>query len=107
MCDTYPEGDLKRKKSSYFLKSMPRKLGPERAHFDGPIKETHANGTSRNYWRCNYCLFEIGGKCFQNQKARIHLSDNVTLRNGVVAKICTAAPEHVKEQFSDLVKEKR
>ena len=86
---------------------MPRKLGPERAHFNGPIKETQSSGTSRYFWRCKYCAYEIGGQVFQNRKARIHLSGDLKLRNGIVANVCQRAPDEIKEQFSALVEEKR
>ena len=94
-------------KKSGFFKLMPRKLGPERAHFNGPIKETQSSGTSRYFWRCKYCAYEIGGQVFQNRKARIHLSGDLKLRNGIVANVCQRAPDEIKEQFSALVEEKR
>lgn len=86
---------------------MPRKLGPERAHFNGPIQETQSNGSSRYFWRCNYCNYEIGGQTFQNMKARIHLSGDSKLRNGIVANVCERAPEEIQEQFGALVVAKR
>ena len=90
-----------------FSKEMPRKLGPERAHFEGPIQETNASGTSKYYWRCNYCTYQLGGQVFQNRKARIHLSGDLKLRNGIVAKVCDKAPEEIKQKFAELVTAKR
>jgi len=95
------------KRPATFSKTMPRKLGPERSHFDGPIQETQSNGSSRYFWRCNYCKYEIGGQTFQNRKARIHLSGDLKLRNGIVANVCERAPEEIKEQFGALVAAKR
>ena len=86
---------------------MPRKLGPERAHFEGPIQETNASGTSKYYWRCNYCTYQVGGKVFQNRKARIHLLGDLKLRNDIVAKVCDKAPEEIKQKFAELVTAKR
>ena len=81
---------------------MPREAGPERAHFGGEnglITET-TNGKARYYWRCMYCNQEIGGKVFPNARARIHLSGDPELRNGMVAQVCTKAPEEIKTQFA-------
>lgn len=64
-------------------------------------------GTCKYYWRCNYCNFVLGGKAFQNAKARIHLSGDSSLRNGTVAVVCPSAPTHVKKQFQLLVATKR
>ena len=89
------------------LSRMPRKIGPERAHFGGLVTETHDNGTRRYYWRCNYCPFQLGGQVFQNRKARIHLSGDTKLRNGIVATVCQTAPKAVKEEFTLLVQQKR
>ena len=88
---------------------MPKKLGPERAHFGGEhglITETSGD-TTKYYWRCEFCNWEMGGKCFGNEKARIHLSGDVNLKNGQIANLCEKAPEHVKKQFSELERAKR
>jgi len=88
---------------------MPRKAGPERAHFggeDGMITET-VGGHIKHFWRCNYCDFKIGGRVFANAKARIHLSGDVTLKNGMVGRVCEKAPEEVQKQFALLERSKR
>ena len=88
---------------------MPQRAGPERAHFggvDGLVKETSNDGT-RCFWRCMHCDWEMGGKTFQNAKARIHLSGDPSLRNGMISRVCTAAPEEVKNKFKLLEMEKR
>ena len=54
-----------------------------------------------------YCNFELGGKSFQNRKARIHLSGNPKLRNAIISKVCMSAPEDVKKRFTALVENKR
>ena len=100
-------GGVNKKGRLLFSKEMPRKLGPERAHFNGPIKETQSNGSSRYFWRCNYCTYELGGQVFQNKKARIHLSGDLKLRNGIIANVCQRAPEQIKQEFGDLVAVKR
>ena len=51
--------------------------------------------------------YEIGGQTFQNMKARIHLSGDLKLRNGIVANVCEQAPEEIQEQFGALVVAKR
>ena len=88
---------------------MPRELGPERAHFGGEnglVTET-VGGVTKYYWRCEFCTFQMGGKCFPNMKARIHLSGDPSLRNGVVGQVCKEAPDKVKQKFANLVKAKR
>lgn len=88
---------------------MPRSLGPERAHFGGEgglVSETSL-GRTRYFWRCAYCNWEMGGKNFQNNKARIHLSGDTNLRNGLVSRVCLTAPDHVKQQFSAIERLKR
>jgi len=88
---------------------MPREVGPERAHFGGEhglITQT-VNGKSKYFWRCTYCDCELGGKCFPNKKARIHLSGDSTLRNAIIAKVCPTAPDAIKKQFTALVLSKR
>ena len=54
-----------------------------------------------------HCGFQLGGKCFPNAKARIHLSGNSSLRNGSVSQLCTKAPEEVNRQFTLLEQTKR
>ena len=86
-----------------------RRLGPERAHFggeDGLITRIQ-RGKPTYSWACNFCNFEIGGQCFPNHKARIHLSGNTELRDGTISTICAMAPEKVKKQFTQLVIEKK
>ena len=81
---------------------MPREAGPERAHFGGEnglITEI-ANGKPRYFWRCMHCNHEIGGKVFPNARARIHLSGDPDLRNGMVSQVCQQAPEEIKTQFA-------
>ena len=88
---------------------MPRNVAPEREHFggaDGLISET-INGKSRYFWRCMHCNWELGGRNFQNNKARIHLSGDPTLRSGLVSRICHAAPDNIKLRFATLERTKR
>ena len=88
---------------------MSRQVGPERAHFGGKnglITET-SNHVTRYYWRCIHCGYELGGKNFQNAKARIHLSGDPGLRNGTIANLCAKAPEKVQQQFALLERQKR
>ena len=83
---------------------MPREVGQEKRHFggkDGLITET-TGGKTRNFWRCEFCSWELGGKNFQNNKARIHLSGDHSLRNGLVSRVCIAAPDDIKQKFSAL-----
>ena len=90
-------------------KSMPKHIGPERAHFGGEnglITEITGSGT-KYYWRCAFCSWELGGKCFANAKARIHLSGDPQLKNGQIANLCTKAPDDIKEQFAKLERKKR
>ena len=89
---------------------MSREVGSERAHFggqNGVICET-SNGRERySFWRCMHCDFQVGGRTFHNQKARIHLSGDKSLRNGLITTVCTGAPEEVKRQFAALEETKR
>ena len=88
---------------------MPRESGPEREHFGGEnglITEI-VNGESKYFWRCVHCRYQLGGKIFHTDKARIHLSGNPYLRNGKIAAVCTAAPADVKRKFQALVETKR
>ena len=88
---------------------MPRETGPERQHFGGAnglISETIL-GKTRHFYRCIHCGWELGGKNFQNNKARIHLSGDPGLRNGLVSRVCTVAPENVKSRFANLERLKR
>ena len=88
---------------------MPKNVGPERAHFGGEyglITEQRENGTPKYYWRCSHCNMRIGGKVFPNHKARIHLSGDVSLRNGIIAQVCTRAPEDVQKQFREIIARK-
>ena len=83
---------------------MPREVGPEKRHFggeDGLISET-TGGHTRCFWRCAFCNWEMGGENFQNNKARIHLSGDHTLRNGLVSQVCNAAPDNIKQKFTAL-----
>lgn len=88
---------------------MPRAPGPERAHFggEGGVFSETFNGKTRYFWRCQYCHWELGGKNFQNSKARIHLSGDPSLRNGMISKVCERAPDTVKEKFTRLENSKR
>lgn len=88
---------------------MPRHVGPERAHFggvNGLITETQ-NGCTTYSWKCMHCGWKLGGKNFQNVKARIHLSGDLSLRNGMISKVCDKAPPEIQKQFTALEKEKR
>ena len=88
---------------------MPRKAGPERKHFGGEggmITETQ-NGVVSYYWKCMYCGWKVGGKYFQNKKARVHLSGDPDLRNGLITEVCQKAPEVVKQEFALLERQKR
>ena len=95
----------------YFLLTgkMPREVGPEKRHFGGEqglITES-TGGRTRHFWRCAFCNWEMGGKNFQNNKARIHLSGDHNLRNGLVSIVCNAAPDNIKEKFAALERLKR
>ena len=88
---------------------MPREQGPERQHFggkDGLISETKL-GKTRYFYRCMHCGWELGGKNFQNNKARIHLSGDPVLRNGMVTRVFPADPDNVKTRFANLERQKR
>lgn len=90
-------------------KSMPRNVGPERAHFGGLgglITETQ-NGNATYSWKCIHCGWRLGGKNFQNIKARIHLSGDASLRNGMISKVCDKASSEIRKQFTALENEKR
>ena len=72
------------------------------------LNSTHCNvGVTKHYWRCEFCDYILGGKSFQNAKARIHLSGDPALRNGSIATVCSMAPTKVKAQFAALVHAKR
>ena len=89
---------------------MPKKIGPERAHFGGElglITETRENGRPRYYWRCVHCNYHLGGKVFPNVRARIHLSGDTSLRSGVIAQVCTRAPEEVQKAFREIIATKK
>ena len=49
----------------------------------------------------------VGRKNFQNNKARIHLSGDHSLRNGLVSRVCSAAPDRIKRKFVTLERVKR
>ena len=88
---------------------MPRRSGPERAHFGGElglVTETSANGSPKYFWRCVHCNMHLGGKIFPNAKARIHLSGDSNLRNGMISQVCTRAPEDVQKKFRAIIKQK-
>ena len=88
---------------------MPRGVGPERAHFggeDGLVSEI-TNGVTKYLWRCIHCGYEIGGKVFPNAKARIHLSGDNSLRNGIISQVCTRASDDIKKKFVAIIKEKQ
>ena len=53
-----------------------------------------------------FCGFEIGGKCFPNQKARVHLSGDKSLKTGLISTVCSSAPDDIKTQFSMIEKKK-
>ena len=101
----YPRGVNLRDRNK---NKMPRERGPEHKHFggaDGLITET-VHGVPKYYWRCNFCKGTIGGKIFPNAKARIHLSGDKSLRNGMIATVCPRAPDEIKEQFVGIIKHK-
>ena len=88
---------------------MPKHVGPERAHFGGEyglITETRENGRPRYFWRCSHCNFQLGGKVFPNEKARIHLSGDASLRNGMISMVCSLVPEDVQKQFREIIARK-
>jgi len=88
---------------------MPKEKGPEWEFFggeDGLITELTA-GNVRHFWACQFCGLRLGGKVFPNRRAHIHLSGDPALRNGIVARVCDAAPADVKARFSLLVLTKR
>ena len=88
---------------------MPRGIGPERIHFggeDGVVVQIK-NGKTSYYWECMHCQWRMGGKVFQNAKARIHLSGDVRLRTGIINTVCKNAPKEVMEQFAKLERTKR
>ena len=88
---------------------MPRQVGPERAHFGGEsglIREER-NGVVSYYWKCMYCAWKVGGKSFQNKKARVHLSGDKSLKSGLITAVCEKAPDAIKKQFAELERHKR
>ena len=88
---------------------MSRRSGSERAHFGGElglVTETSANGSPKYFWRCVHCNMHLGGKIFPNAKARIHLSGDSNLRNGMISQVCTRAPEDVQKKFRAIIKQK-
>ena len=88
---------------------MPHDTGPEREHFGGEdgLYTEICGGKVRNFWKCIHCNWELGGKNFQNSKARIHLSGDPALRNGIISNVCPTAPDEVKQQFRELEQIKR
>ena len=89
-----------------FSINMPK--GPEREHFDGLFSETcNTSGKTRHFWRCKFCSWELGGKNFQNNKARVHLSGDPDLRNGLISRVCARTTDIVKVKFTNLEKKKR
>ena len=88
---------------------MGRTLGPERAHFGGEdgLIIRKKRGKISYSWACAFCKFEIGGQCFPNRKARIHLSGNSELRDGSISQLCSKAPDVIKKQFSAIEIAKR
>ena len=88
---------------------MPRLVGEERKHFGGEdgLYTEIAHGKPRYFWRCKFCNWELGGKNFQNDKARIHLSGDPSLRNGLISVVCPRAPDEVKRRFTLLEQSKR
>ena len=88
---------------------MVRVRGPERNHFGGEgglISKTQ-DGVQTYYWECMHCGWKVGGKNFQNNKARIHLSGDPALRNGLITDVCTKAPAKVQQDFAALERRKR
>lgn len=65
------------------------------------------NGKQTWYWECMHCHWKMGGKVFQNAKARIHLSGDVNLRTGIITVVCDKAPTKVMAEFSELERQKR
>ena len=46
---------------------MTREIGQEKTHFggrDGLITETTGGWHKHNFWRCEFCSWELGGKTF-------------------------------------------
>ena len=88
---------------------MPKKAGPERSHFGGEtgLIMEEVGGIKRYFWRCKYCGWCIGGKTFANQKARIHLAGEPTLKNGLVSQLCPSAPETIRKQMAEAEIERR
>ena len=80
--------------------------GQERRHFGDLVTEI-SNGRSKYFWRCQYCNWQMGGKNFQNNKARVHLSGNPDLKCGLISRVCDKAPEDVMNKFSKLELVKR
>ena len=88
---------------------MPRELGPERAHFGGSdgLITIDQKGKTSYVWKCIHCGWHLGGKNFQNMKARVHLSGDPSLRNGLINQVCTGAPAEIMEMFACLERCKR
>ena len=88
---------------------MPRELGPERAYFGGEngVIAEESNGKTRYYCRCQFCNWTFGGKIFSNTKDRHHLSGDPALRNGMIARVYTQAPEDVKKTLLTSYKGRR
>ena len=88
---------------------MVRTMGPERAHFGGAggLITVTQDGVNSYYWECMHCGWRVGGKNFQNNKARIHLSGDATLRNGLITQVCTKASKEVQQEFAKLERDKR
>ena len=86
-----------------------REVGPERGHFGGlnGLVKVQRGGKVTWYWECIHCNWRMGGKSFHNEKARVHLSGDQTLRCGLITQVCTKAPEHIKKLFQKLEREKR
>ena len=88
---------------------MSRRSGPERAHFGGElglVTETNNNDSPKYFWRCVHYNYHLGYKIFPNAKARIHLSGDTSLRNGMISQVCTRAPEDVQKKFRAIIKAK-
>ena len=81
---------------------MGREPGPERSHFGGSggLITLHQNGKVSYSWKCIHCGWHLGGKNFQNSKARIHLSGDSSLRSGLISQVCDSAPAEIMEQFA-------
>ena len=47
-----------------------------------------------------------GGGDFQNEKPRVHLSGDNSLRTGLMTEVCTKAPKSINRQFTLLERSK-